>query len=85
MTVNENASTIITGAARIEGARWLAVRSALKLEIAGMKRRGRSARVLANAITGQDHRTARAAYAALDAHITGTLGEQFARPLPGGK
>jgi hypothetical protein len=73
---------MITGEHSIEVARWLAVRSALKLETHGLKRRGRSARQLANQITGQDHRTAVAAYAALDAHIVSALGENFARPLP---
>jgi hypothetical protein len=83
--ITQDAAVAITGAERIEGARWLAVRSALKLEIrTGMKLsgRGRPARVLANAITGQDCRTKAAAYAALDAHITEAFGEQFARPLP---
>lgn len=86
--MNENASVIITGAARIEGARWLAVRSALKLEIlTGMTRssRGRSTLALANAITGRNDKSKRAAYAALDEYITATLGAKFARPLPGGK
>ncbi len=72
---------MITGAQNIEHARWLAVRSALSLEIKGMKRHGRSARVLANEITGENHRTARAAYDALDAHIVSVLGEAFRRTL----
>ena len=80
--MTENPVTMITGAERIEGARWLAVRSALRLEIAGLKRsRGPSARQLANAITGRNDRTARAAYKALDEHITQAFGAQFARPL----
>lgn len=73
--------TMITGRENIEWARWLTVRSALKLETRGMKRHGRSARVLANEITGQNHRTARAAYVALNAHIVDTLGPEFNRPL----
>jgi hypothetical protein len=83
--ITQDAAIVITGAERIEGARWLAVRSALKLEIrTGMKLsgRGRSARVLANKITGRNCRTKAAAYAALDAHITRELGKQLARPLP---
>lgn len=74
-------STIITRADNIETARWLAVRSALKLETRGMKRHGRSARVLANEITGQNHRTAKAAYTALNTHIVNALGEDFNRPI----
>jgi hypothetical protein len=77
-----NDSIEITGAENIERARWLAVRSALRLETCGLRRsRGRSARVLANEITGQNHRTAVKAYAALDAHITAALGERFSKPL----
>lgn len=72
---------IITGAQNIEHARWLAVRSALSLEIKGMKRRGRSARVLANEITGHHHGNAIGAYVALDEHIAMHLGEQFRRAL----
>lgn len=72
----------ITGRDNIEHARWLAVRSALKLEIAGLKRSRRpSARVLANQITGKDHRTARKAYAELNAFIVAELGESFDKPI----
>ena len=72
---------MLTGS-QIEPARWLAVRSALKLETKGLRRSsGRSARVLADEITGQSHRTARAAYAALDAHIVEYIGAEFGRPL----
>ena len=78
----ESGAIVITGRENIECARWLAVRSALKLETRGMRRSsGRSARQLANAITGQNHRTARAAYDALNVHIVATMGEQFNRPL----
>ena len=77
----ESAITI-TGADRIETARWLTVRSALKLETRGMRRsRGPSARQLANDITGENHRTAVKAYQALNAKIVETLGQQFDRPL----
>ena len=72
---------VITGADNIERTRWLAVRSALSLEVKGMRRRGRSARVLANEITGRNDRTARAAYTALNAHIVAGMGERFDRPL----
>ena len=72
---------VIIGPERIEGARQLAVRSALKLETKGLKRRGRSARQLANAITGHNDRTAKAAYARLNAHIVASYGQQFDNPL----
>ena len=65
----------------IEGARWLTVRGALKLETRGLKRRGRSARVLANEITGENHRTAVAAYTALNARIVAVMGPDFNKPL----
>lgn len=73
--------TMITGAENIETTRWLAVRSALKLETNGMKRRGRSARQLANEITGKNDRTCVEAYASLNAKIVETLGADFDRPL----
>lgn len=73
---------MITGAEDIERVRWLSVRSALKLETLGIKRsRGKSARVLANEITGKNHRLARVAYMELNAHIVKHLGEKFNRPL----
>jgi hypothetical protein len=71
----------ITGKERIERARWLAVRSALKLEIGGIGRRGTSARILANRITGKDLQSGVKAYEALNKKIVETLGEQFNRPL----
>jgi hypothetical protein len=81
--ITVNVSSVITGRENIEHARWLAVRSALKLETKGFKRsRGSSARQLANAITGQNHKTAVKAYAALNKHIVSTLGEGFDKPLP---
>ena len=64
-----------------QGARILAVRQALRLEVRGLKRRGRSARVLANEITGGNARTARDAYAALNDHIVRTFGAEFNKPL----
>ena len=78
----ENDGTIvITGPEQIEGARILAVRSALRLETKGLKRRGRSARQLANAITGHNDRTAKAAYARLNTYVIEHYGQQFSRPL----
>jgi hypothetical protein len=68
---------MITGAENIEMVRVLAVRGALRLETRGLRRRGRSARVLANEITGRSDRTAVAAYAALNAHIVAAGGRDW--------
>lgn len=67
----------------IERGRWLTVRQALRLEIRGIKAtgKGRSARILANEITGKECRTNRESYTALDKHITTIIGGNFARPL----
>ena len=73
----------ITGADKIERARWLAVRSMLKIEIkTGMKHSsGVSALKLANQITGISARSKRKAYEALNKLITDTMGEEFNKPL----
>jgi hypothetical protein len=79
---NTDETTVITGRENIEMTRILAVRSALKLETKGMRMsRGRSARALANEITGSRARTATAAYDSLNTYIVGRLGEAFDRPL----
>ena len=72
---------MITGSENIEHERWLAVRSALHLEIRGLHRRGRPARVLANEITGHEYRTKTEAYEALNDHIIKHLGKSFDRTL----
>lgn len=74
-------STVITGADQIEVARWLTVRQALRLEMKGLTRHGRSARILANEITGQTYRTRAFAYDALNTQIVSVLGPDFDRPL----
>lgn len=75
-------SFLITGQEDIEHARWLVVRSALKLEIKGLRRsRGSSARQLANKITGADCRKASDAYEVLNATIVAVMGAQFDKPL----
>lgn len=74
---------IITGAENIEAARLLALRGALKLEVAGMKRHGRSARTIANEAMGTNHRTARQTYDAFDAWLVAKYpGRVQSRPLP---
>ena len=76
----------ITGKENIENVRLLALRSALKLEVRGLKRRGRSARTIAQEVLGLPGRPgARKVYAALDKHITSRLGPTFASPLEDGK
>jgi hypothetical protein len=81
MIMENDGTIVITGPERIEGARILAVRSALKLETKGLKRRGRSARQLANDITGHNNRTAVKAYASLNTYIVEHYGQQFDNPL----
>lgn len=80
---DDSGSTVVSTPAGIEFARIVSTRGALKLETRGLKRRGTSARVLANAITGKKCGTAVKAYAALNAYIVATYGEQFDRPLAG--
>jgi hypothetical protein len=48
----------------------------------GLMRRGRSARVLANEITGENHRTRVEAYKALNKKIVNEIGPDFDRPIP---
>lgn len=74
-------SVVISGKENVEHARWLAVRSALKLEIMGLSRRGRSARQLANEITGKSHKTREKAYEELNAFIVASFGSDFDKPL----
>jgi hypothetical protein len=57
---------VITNPASIEMARLVAIRGALRLEVAGMSRRGRSARVLANEAMGTNIRTKAATYEAFN-------------------
>lgn len=76
---------VITGERDIEVARVLTVRVALKLEIRGLRRSGRgsrtrSARVLANEITGHNAQTREIAYDLLNAYIVASLGPEFNRP-----
>jgi hypothetical protein len=74
--------TAITGSENIELARLLALRGALRLEVRGMRRHGRSARVIANEAMGTAHRTARAAYVAFDAWLVAAYpGRVQSRPL----
>jgi hypothetical protein len=46
-----------------------------------MKRHGKSARVLANEITGNNHAKKEAAYTALNKKIADALGPDFDKPL----
>jgi len=74
----------ITGAENIEAASLLALRGALRLEVAGMKRHGRPARVIANERMGTSFRTAARAYPAFDAWLVARYpGRVTSRPLDG--
>lgn len=87
MGINEDngGATVITGAENIENVRLLALRGALKLEVKGLKRRGRSARTIAQELLGLPGRPgARTVYRALNKHIVDRLGPDFDRPLEGG-
>lgn len=81
--MSNDGSIMITGRENIERARWLAVRGALSLQVKGFttQRGRRTPRMLANEITGTDHKTCKAAYAALNAKIVAELGPAFDRPL----
>jgi hypothetical protein len=73
---------IITGSDNIDNARLLAVRAALRLEVRGMSRHGRSARAIANEIMETSHRTSKEAYVAYNAWIVERFGPTFDYPLP---
>lgn len=64
-------TVVITGAANTEAAALLALRGALRLEArTGMKRRGRSAQVIANERMGTAIRNKAKAYEAFDTWLT---------------
>jgi hypothetical protein len=79
METQDPTPSIIIGADNIEFARLLAVRGALWLETRGLKRRGRSARQLANEAMSTNIKTAKATYVAFNAWLV-ALGAQD-RPL----
>ena len=91
--MSENdAATVIAGESNVMAARLLALRSALSLEVKGMKRRGRSVLSICREtevqIDGEwvplaTKRTARAAYVEVNANIVKLFGEAFNRPLAG--
>lgn len=67
--VTQAKSFVITGADNIEMVRLIAIRSALKLETKGLKKHGRSARVLANEAMGTKIRTAVDTYEAYNTYL----------------
>jgi hypothetical protein len=69
MESTQEPAIVITGKENIQMARYITVRSALKLEVNGLKRRGRSARQIANEIMGTNIPTKRRAYAAFNAWL----------------
>lgn len=70
MTQDNNGTVVITGAEDTEAASRIALRGALRMEARGMKRHGRSARVIANEVMGTKYGTARKAYEAFDKWLT---------------
>jgi hypothetical protein len=80
MTMSEGFS--ISGEEQTRMASVLALRAALSLEIKGMKRRGRSARTIAQELLDLPGRPAtRTVYAKLNAYIVDRLGADFDKPL----
>jgi hypothetical protein len=72
----------ISGEEQTRMASILALRSALGLEIKGMKRRGRSARTIAQELLDLPGRPGtRTVYAKLNAYIVEKLGADFDKPL----
>jgi hypothetical protein len=67
-------ATVISGPEQVRIASMLALRSALKLETKGLKRHGRSARVIANEYMGTKHRTSVATYNAFNTWLVETYG-----------
>jgi hypothetical protein len=79
---NPAASITITGADNIRAASLIALRGALRLEVRGLKRRGRSARAIANEHMGTNLRTAKATYPVFDAWLVAQYpGRIGSRPL----
>jgi hypothetical protein len=66
MGPTQEPAIVITGADNIEMARLIAIRGALRLEVRGMSRRGRSARALANEAMGTNIRTKLGTYLAFN-------------------
>jgi hypothetical protein len=84
MGINQDSTTVITGEDNVRMASILALRGALKLEVAGMTRHGRSARTIAQELLELPGRpTARTVYKALNKYITDRLGPDFDKPLEG--
>jgi hypothetical protein len=72
---------MISGEKNVRDASLLALRASLRLETKGLKRRGASARSIANKIMGTEHRTAVKTYEAFNAYIVNRLGAGFDKPL----
>jgi hypothetical protein len=84
MGINDDSATVITGEEHVRMASILALRGALKLEVRGFTRRGRSARTIAQELLGLPGRpTARTVYVKLNKYVTDRLGPDFDKPLEG--
>jgi hypothetical protein len=72
----------VTGEEQTRMASILALRMALSLEVKGMKRRGRSARTIAQELLDLPGKpSTRTVYAKLNAYVVEKLGADFDRPL----
>jgi hypothetical protein len=80
--MSDSEPVVITGAGNIEAARLLAIRGALRLEARGMKKRGPSARSLANEVMGTSYRSARVTYTEYDQWLVRNLPGTVSRPWP---
>lgn len=79
--MSDNGDIVITGEQRILAAQAVSRRSALRLEVAGLRRSSRSRSMLAvvNQVMGTSFRTAELAYPAYDAWVVEHFG---AEPYP---
>jgi hypothetical protein len=84
MTDSNDGVIVITGEENVRMAGILALRGALKLETKGLKRRGKSARTIAQELLKLPGRpNAVTVYRKLNAYIVDRLGPDFDKPLEG--
>jgi hypothetical protein len=73
---DDSAPLVITGENNIRMASLLALRGSLRLEIRGMKRRGRSAQQIVNEKMNTSYRSKRNTYEAFDQWLVENYGAQ---------
>lgn len=81
--IGQERATVISGEENVRNAQLITIRSALRLEMRGLRRSGRSAQKIANEKMGTDYRNKRATYVAFDKFVTERTG--VARPLKDGE